>query len=135
MRKCTVHYGSQNARAPTGLSQPARHCISQEQRGACAGQVAFMPGSMKGTASHSQLASHCPMAPFQVVPGPHVPGPHVPGPQVASGGANVVSLQHPLQSQPNVLLISLQVSALDTSEQLNVPIRVHVLRHGSGRPR
>jgi len=80
-----------------------------------------MAGSMKGT------ASHCPMASFQVVPGPQVPAPHV-----ASGGADVVSLQHPLQSQPKMLLISLQVCNLDTSEQLTVPILVHVLMHGSG---
>jgi len=121
MCKCTVHYGSQSARAPTGLSHPARHCIWQEQRGGCAGQVAFMAGSMKGT------ASHCPMASFQVVPGPQVPAPHV-----ASGGADVVSLQHPLQSQPKMLLISLQVCNLDTSEQLTVPILVQFVRHGSG---
>jgi len=89
-----------------------------------------MAGSMMGTASQSQSASHCPMASFQVVPGLQVPGP-----QVASGGADVVSMQHPAQSQPTVLLISLQVSVLDSSEQLTVPIRVHVLKHGSGGSR
>ena len=46
-----------------------------------------------------------------------------------------MTLQHPLQSQPKVLLISLQVCNLDTSEQLTVPILVHVLRHGSGGSR